>query len=200
MTYSSVAAFAAAITFSLSVAPVPVFADGSPTTTSQAEWIAITEATHRRVVEMRFDDAPADILPTLLTRVDLYDNTIAEVRFDHSQSVTPGEMGVGSRRICVFTDGRILVEPLLVYDPPRAYAYTVDAEASTMSLPVSEIVLHYEFRDEGNGAHLTVNAFYDPAIPGTGVVIEPVLTGTLRRTFQTATEVFGGAYVGDARP
>ncbi|MEM9360880.1 MAG: SRPBCC family protein [Pseudomonadota bacterium] len=160
----------------------------------------LTQATYRRIVDVRFESAPSEVIPNLLTRVDLFDPTISEVRFDHSQSETPGEMGVGSRRICIFTDGRELVEPLLVYDPPRAYAYTVDAQASTMALPVREILLFYAFQDDGDGTLVTIHAFYDPSIPVTGPVIEPVLTGTLRRTCQTAAQVFGGAYIGDRKP
>lgn len=155
----------------------------------------------RRLVEVQFNQAPADILPLLLTRVDLFDPTIVEVRFDHTQSETPGQFGVGSRRICVFADGRELIEPIVIYDPPYSYGYTVDAEASTMSLPVRDIVLIYTFQpDKAEGTHLTVQAYFDPRIPGTGPVIEPVLTGTLRRTFQTATSVFGGTYLGDKKP
>ena len=184
---------AAAITLSLPAGPAP--AQGV-----LAEAQTLTQATYRRIVEVRFEGPSSEVIPNLLTRVDLFDPTIEAVRFDHSQSDSPGEMGVGSRRICVFTDGRELVEPLLVYDPPRAYAYTVDADASTMALPVREIVLFYEFQEDGDGTVVTVHAFYDPKIPGTGPVIEPVLTGTLRRTFQTATEVFGGEYIGDQRP
>ncbi len=186
-------ALAAAITLSLPAGPAPA-------QEALAEAQTLTQATYRRIVEVRFDGSPSEVIPNLLTRVDLFDPTIEEVRFDHSQSVSPGEIGVGSRRICVFTDGRELVEPLLVYDPPRAYAYTVDADASTMALPVREIVLFYEFHEDGDGTLVTVHAFYDPKIPGTGPVIEPVLTGTLRRTFQTAAEVFGGEYIGDQRP
>lgn len=160
-----------------------------------------TEATFRRILEMRFDASPSEVLPQLLRQVDLYDSTVVEVRFDHSLSETPGKINVGSRRICVFADGRELVEPLVVYDPPHAYGYTVDAEVSTLPLPVREIVLLYNFTEaQDGGTALTVRAFYDPLVPGTEAIIEPVLTGTLRRTFQTATEVFGGVYLGDQRP
>lgn len=192
---SSVAVLAAAIALGLPVTAAPA--------QTNAEHVAVqslTSATFRRVIEVRFDVPPMEMVPLLLTRVDLFDPTIAEVRFDHSESITPGELNVGSRRICIFTDGRQLVEPILVYNPPHTYAYTVDADASTMTLPVADIVLSYAFEPDGDGSRLTVSAFYDPSIPGTGPVIEPVLTGTLRRTFQTAADVFGGAYLGDAKP
>ncbi|WP_299707056.1 SRPBCC family protein [uncultured Tateyamaria sp.] len=179
----------------------------SPLTANAQDWArsfdaAITkDITLRRNVSVRFDQAPAEILPLLLTRVDLYDPNIVEVRFDHSQSEVPGQFGVGSRRICVFADGRELVEPLVVYDPPYTYAYTVDADASTMNLPVRDIVLLYAFEaNKTGGTDLTVQAYFDPRIPGTGPVIEPVLTGTFRRTFQTASETFGGTYLGDEKP
>ncbi|GFE65710.1 hypothetical protein [Litoreibacter roseus] len=188
-------ALSAAIAFSV---PAATFAQDATVLSDASRY---TQATHRRIVEMRFDLPPAEIIPLLLTRVDLFDPTIAEVHFDHSQSENPGTFGVGSRRICIFDDGRELVEPIILYDPPHAYGYTVDVEASTLSLPVSEIVLLYDFGNALNGGtNLSVHAFYDPKIPGTGIVIEPVLTGTLRRTFQTATDVFGGTYLGDEKP
>ncbi|MEX3017622.1 SRPBCC family protein [Gymnodinialimonas hymeniacidonis] len=161
----------------------------------------VDDITLRRTIELQFRSPPEEIFPQLLTRVDLYDPNVIEVRFDHSQSENPGQFGVGSLRICVFADGRELVEPIVIYDPPYSYGYTVDHEASTMSLPVSDIVLIYSFRPaESAATHLNVQAFYDPRIPGTVPVIEPVLTGTLRRTFQTAVDVFGGTYLGDERP
>mgnify|MGYP001799693239 CR=1 FL=1 len=178
------------------VPALPVYAEHQP-----VEAATITEATPRRIVEMHFDASPSEVLAQLLTRVDLYDSTIVDVRFDHTLSATPGEIGVGSRRICVFADGRELVESLLVYDPPHTYGYTVDAAASTMSLPVSEIVLLYDFTEaQDGGTDVTVRVFYDPQTPGTETIIEPVLTGTLRRTFQTAADTFGGTYLGDQSP
>ncbi|MEM9771291.1 MAG: hypothetical protein AAF889_06790 [Cyanobacteria bacterium P01_D01_bin.73] len=196
--FSRSRAFAIAAVFTTTFVPViSVYAEAPPPVQSAAH----TEATLRRIIEMRFDAPPSEMLPQLLTRVDLYDSTVVEVRFDHSLSKTPGEMGVGSRRICMFADGRELVEPLLVYEPPYAYGYTVDSEASTLPLPVREIVLLYDFTEtQTGGAKLTVRAFYDPRVPDTGAIIEPVLTGTLRRTFQTATNVFGGTYLGDHKP
>ncbi|MEM7711137.1 MAG: hypothetical protein AAF264_10400 [Pseudomonadota bacterium] len=192
----AVAALAAAT--GLAVPALPGFADASPSLTASA---VHTQATHRRTVRLHFEGTTEDVQMQLLTGVDQYDPTIVEVRFDNTGSAVPGEIGVGSVRICVFDDGRELHEPLLVWEPGRAYAYTVDAEASTMSLPVSEIVLIYDISEgEAGGTNVTVRAFYDPAVPGTGPIIEPVLTGTLRRTFQTAADVLGGTYLGDERP
>ena len=161
---------------------------------------AYTEATPRRVVRMTFDGSAVDAQDHLLRHVDRFDPTIVEVRFDNAASSTPGEIGVGSVRICVFDDGRELHEPILAYEPGVSHAYTVDTEASTMSLPVSEITLLYDFAEAEGATDVTVRAFYDPKIPGTGVVIEPVLTGTLRRTFQAAVDTFGGEYLGDEKP
>jgi len=178
--------------------PQPILAQGkAPSVAGDI----VAGITLRRSIRLKFDQSPRDIFSKLLTRVDLYDPNIVDVRFEHDQSETPGQFGVGTRRICVFVDGRELVEPLIVYDPPHSYGYTVDMDRSTMALPVSDIVLLYAFQTaEGSGTDLTVQAFYDPRIPGTGPVIEPVLTGTLRRTFQTAVDVFGGTYLGDEKP
>ncbi len=178
--------------------PQPILAQGrSPILAGEI----VEGITLRRLIHLEFDQSASDIFPKLLTRVDLYDPNIVEVRFEHDQSQNPGRFGVGTRRICIFADGRELVEPLVAYDPPHSYGYTVDADRSTMSLPVSDIVLLYAFQATDDGAtDLTVQAYYDPRIPGTGPVIEPVLTGTLRRTFQTAVDVFGGTYLGDEKP
>ena len=191
--FIAVAAFAAALAPCLPAA-------GWSQAAAPLSAAAYTEATPRRVVKMRFDGPAAEVQDHLLRHVDRFDPTIIEVRFDNTSSATPGEIGVGSVRICIFDDGRELHEPILAYEPGIAHAYTVDAEASTFDLPVSEITLLYDFMQADGATEVTVRAFYDPKIPGTGVVIEPVLTGTLRRTFQAAVDTFGGEYLGDEKP
>lgn len=184
-------------TIALGLPAAPAMAQPAPSIAATT----YTQAAHRRTVRMQFDGAPETVQRQLFTRVDLYDPTIAEVRIDNADSASPGEIGAGSVRICVFEYGRELHEPVLLWEAGRAYVYTVDVNASTMSLPVSEIVLIYDFAMVADGGtDLTVRAFYDPKVPGTGAIIEPVLTGTLRRTFQTAVDVFGGTYLGDESP
>ena len=157
---------------------------------------AIAEAPQRKVVMMHFDRPVDDVFEFLLTAVDDYDESIVEVTFDHSQSETPGQFGVGTRRTCVFDNGKILVEPLLVYEEDRFYAYTVDAEASTFSIPLRDIVMFYSFEERGPQSTLvTVRAHYTPKIWIASPIISSVFKRTVDKTFASATAAFDGRLI-----
>ena len=157
---------------------------------------AMSDAPLRKTVRMHFDRPQEDTFTYLLTEVDLYDDSIVEVTFDHSESETPGEFGVGSARICTFDDGKTLYEPILVYEPYEYYAYTTDPERSTMSIPVRDVVMFYQFEGQRDGTTLaTVRAHYTPTIWIASPVIRSVFNRTVVKTFATATDRFGGRLI-----
>lgn len=157
---------------------------------------AITDAPQRKVVMIHFDRPANEVFKPLLTEVYRYDDTIADVSFDHSGSETPGKFGVGSVRICTFKSGKTLYEPLLVYEENAFYAYTVDKERSTRSLPIKDVVLFYSFEDKPENTSLvTVRAHYDPANPLISPIINAAFGSALNSTFQSAAEAFDGKLV-----
>ncbi|MEL6371653.1 MAG: hypothetical protein AAFY84_01795 [Pseudomonadota bacterium] len=157
---------------------------------------AIAEAPQRKVVMIHFDRPADDIFMPLLTEVDRYDETITDVSFDHSNSSNPGTFGVGSVRICTFESGKQLFEPLLVFEPGRFYAYTVDKERSTRSLPIKDIVLFYSFEDRlENSSLVTVRAHYNPPNPLVSPAINLAFGRALTGTFESAADTFGGRLI-----
>lgn len=157
---------------------------------------AIATAPQRKVVMIHFDRPADEIFMPLLAQVDQYDDTIVDVSFDHSNSSNPGTFGVGSVRICTFDSGKKLYEPLLVFDEGRYYAYTVDKERSTRSLPIKDVVLFYSFEDRPQDTSLvTVRAHYNPPNPFVSPAINIAFGGALTGTFESAAEVFGGRLI-----
>lgn len=153
-------------------------------------------APQRKVVTINFDRPSNEIFTQLLTRVDLYDDQIEAVSFDHSASANRGGFGVGSVRICTFSDGKKLFEPLVVYEPNQFYGYTTDVERSTKKLPIKDVLLFYSFEDKSNGSSLvTVRAHYNVKIAILSPVVSVAFGRVLIKTFATAAETFGGRLV-----
>lgn len=153
----------------------------------------LTESPQRNVVMVHFDRPAASIFMPLLTEVNRYDDTITDVSFDHSKSSNPGTFGVGSVRICTFASGKKLVEPLLVYEENRFYAYTVDREQSTRSLPIKDVVLFYSFEDRpGNTSLVTVRAHYKAGNLFLAPLVGTAFGGAINKTFDSAAKEFGG--------
>ena len=156
----------------------------------------LTSSALREVTTISFDRSAGDIFYPLLTEVDRYDDAIAAVTFDHSRSVNPGTFGVGSVRICTFTSGKALYEPLVIFEEGRVYAYTVDEARSTRGLPVSDVLLFYTFEDTAPGKSLvTVRAHFTPSPRLAGPIIQYAFGRTITATFARAAEVFGGRLV-----
>ncbi|MEM6782441.1 MAG: SRPBCC family protein [Bacteroidota bacterium] len=161
---------------------------------------ALTSSPQRAVVMLHVDRPASEVFDFLLAEVDQYDDDIVEVAFDNTGSATPGSRGVGSARLCTFDNGKVLVEPLLVYEPHRFYAYTVDAERSTFGVPIRDVLLFYSFEEPLEGGTLvTVRAHYTPSSFLTGPVVKPVFNRAIRRAFATAADRLGGVLVDPAR-
>ena len=187
----------------------PAYASAYPTdarVVGDHDLDALASAPLRTAVRVHFDHPPEHAFRYLLTEVDLYDDSIVEVTFDHSGSETPGEFGVGSVRTCVFENGKALVEPIVVYQPYAYYAYTVDPERSTFSVPVRDVLLFYQFegrpsadgRPDGS-ALVTVRAHYTPSVGVASPVIRGVFNRTIAKTFATAADRFSGRLIDTAR-
>ena len=66
--------------------------------------------------------------------------------------------------------------------------------------PTAHMVCSSAGPGAAGGTDLMVCAFYDLKVPGIVAIIEPVLTGALRRTFRAAADAFGRTYLVDERP
>ncbi|MEM6486089.1 MAG: hypothetical protein AAF662_14035 [Pseudomonadota bacterium] len=143
-----------------------------------------------------FKKPVSDIFFSLLTEVDRYDETIVDVSFDHSRSSNPGTFGVGSVRICTFDSGKKLYEPLVVFEPNKFYAYSVDTELSTRTLPIRDVLLFYSFEGRPQDTTLlTVRAHFNPPNPIVSPIIKVAFGRALTSTFQSASDVFDGVLV-----
>lgn len=157
----------------------------------------LTDAPLRKAVVMQFDRPVNEVFDFLLRDVDVYSDDIMAVSFDNTGSAVPGEVALGSARICTMNNGKTLVEPLVAYAEDRHYAYTTDAERSTLDLPVEDVLLFYTFEEKGTESTLvTVRAHYTP---GVFLPMRPVVNALFKRnidkTFAGAIETLGGRLV-----
>ncbi|MGL1937115.1 MAG: SRPBCC family protein [Fibrobacterales bacterium] len=74
---------------------------------------------------------------------------IPEIIWNHTQS-SSGTFGPGSSRMCEF-NGDTLIENILVWEDNKIYAYSVDMEKSTASLPMSDHIGFFIVEDDGVG-------------------------------------------------
>lgn len=127
--------------------------------------------------------------------IDQWADQVVTVDWDHSNSVVPGKLGVGSVRICTFKNGKIAYEPILAYVPGELLAYTFDTEKSTQKLPIEDVFFIYTFetRDE-NQTLMTLRTYYaGKGLPG---VMAPVLLGRqLRASHSVLVQNLGGELI-----
>ncbi|MEM6647689.1 MAG: SRPBCC family protein [Bacteroidota bacterium] len=159
----------------------------------------LTDSPQRTSVMIHFDHPPKEVFEYLLAEVDQYDDSIVEVTFDNSTSAEPGSRSVGSARLCTFDNGKVLVEPLLVYEPHRFYAYTVDPERSTFRLPIRDVLMFYSFEETAKGTLVTVRAHYTAKSRIASPIVGSVFNRTVRKTFARAAERFGGTLIDPSR-
>tara|TARA_B100000686_G_C16539407_1_gene836627 strand:+ start:376 stop:954 length:579 start_codon:yes stop_codon:yes gene_type:complete len=90
-------------------------------------------------------DAPREFIFQFLThRVQDYVNNAEAITFSHVNSISEDRLGAGSIRITTMENGEELVQRFLSYDPPSTYAYFTDMEASSVNVPLSYSLAHYE--------------------------------------------------------
>lgn len=158
---------------------------------------ALTDSSLRKAVTMQFDHPVSEVFDFLLQQVDVYSDDIMAVSFDNDASVVPGNIAIGSVRICSLTNGMKLVEPIVAYSEDRYYAYTTNAERSTMKIPIRDVVLFYTFEEKGPSSTLvTVRAHYTPDV---FLQVRPFVNALFKRnidkTFAGAIDKLGGRFV-----
>lgn len=157
----------------------------------------LTDSPLRKVVMMQIDRPVDEVFDFLLQEVDVYSDDIMAVAFDNDSSVVPGQIGLGSVRICTMTNGKRLVEPLVAFSQNRYYAYTTDPERSTMKLPIRDVVLFYTFERKAPASTLvTVRAHYTPDVfAPMRPIVNMLFKRNIDKTFAGAIDELGGRFV-----
>ena len=171
--------------------------DVRESTVGDVDIAALTDSPLRKVVTMQIDRPVGEVFDFLLREVDVYSEDIMAVAFDNDASAVPGQIALGSVRICTMTNGKRLVEPLVAFSQDRYYAYTTDPERSTMKLPIRDVVLFYTFEEKGPASTLvTVRAHYTPDVFALArPLVNAVFKRNIDKTFAGAIDELGGRFV-----
>lgn len=133
---------------------------------------------------------PIDLVfDALLTRLAEYSEDIAGVSFDHDNALVAGELGIGSLRITHMDDGTRLVQKIIVFDPPRAFAYFTDMSLSSVSAPIDYSIGYYRFEEQAiDRISATVSVTYQPSSRLTAFLVRLGFGRALSRDFRRAED------------
>ncbi len=142
---------------------------------------------------IRVEQPIALVFDALLTRLAEYTEDVASVEFDHSSSEPIGVLGVGSQRITTMTDGKILVQRIILFEAPRRYAYFTDMSLSTVSVPIEYSIGYYNFSEQAEGiVEATVSVAYEPSSRLTAFLVRMGFNRALVRDFEKAQAYLNG--------
>jgi hypothetical protein len=133
---------------------------------------------------------PIDIVfDALLTKLADYSENIENISFDHRARVNSQGLGVGSLRITTLEDGTQLVQRIIVFDPPRSFAYFTDLSLSTVRVPIDYSIGYYSFNELQNGlVSAKVSVVYRPSSRLTSFLVKIGFNRALSRDFEKAEE------------
>lgn len=141
-------------------------------------------------------NAPIEFVFEFLSqRVQDYTDDATAVSFVHDNFSSENSPGVGSLRITTMENGEQLVQRFLRYDPPTAYAYITDMEASTIDVPLSYSLASYELADINNeGTLLQVSVVYRASSRLLSFFVSRAFNSALENDFETAVELIEAEY------
>ena len=132
-------------------------------------------------------EQPIDLVfDALLRRLPEYSDDIARVHFDHGDATVPGTLGVGSLRITTMESGETLAQRIVLFDPPRVFAYFTDMNRSTVNVPIDYSVGHYTFSESADEVTATVSVAYRPSSRLTAFLVRLGFNRAMSNDFERA--------------
>ena len=144
-----------------------------------------------RIEAVAHFDAPAErVFAALADLGDLaFVPLIRRARVDHSASRTAGDADVGSARVCSVTGMGELHERIVLWDPPRGYAY--QARGTLLPLTVHLGVFFVE-PDEADGSVLVWRQYFRTSRAPHAVVFPAMTRWIMRGALANLRKQFGG--------
>ena len=142
---------------------------------------------------IRVEQPIALVFDALLMRLAEYTDDIASVEFDNRSAEIPGTPGVGSQRITTMVDGDILVQRIVVFEPPLRFAYFTDMSVSTVRVPIEYSIGYYTFTEQAPGiVEATVSVAYKPSSRLTAFLVRMGFNRALVKDFEKAETYLNG--------
>ena len=143
---------------------------------------------NNRIV-FQVDQAIDSVFRALLSELPNYSDEVLGLTFDNSESLTPGEVNLGSRRISVMRDENKLVQKIIEFDPPNSFAYFTEMSQSTVNAPLDYSVGYYRFsRQSEDRTTIEVSAVYEASSRLTGFLVRLGFRRAFNKDFKKAEE------------
>jgi hypothetical protein len=148
---------------------------------------AKTEPNNRVLLNI---DQPIEVVfQALLAELPNYSDDVVSTLFDNANSLSRNELDVGSRRISTMENEDILVQKIILFDPPNSFAYFTQMFVSTIKAPIDFSVGYYQFTEQANGrTAVEVSAVFRPSSRLTAFLVRFAFNRAFEQDFKNAEE------------
>jgi hypothetical protein len=135
-------------------------------------------------------DQPIEVVyRALLAELPSYSDDVVSTLFDNSNSLSDSEPGAGSRRISTMANADILVQKIILFDPPNSFAYFTEMSESTIGAPLDYSIGLYKLSEQTNGrTTVEVSATYKSSSRLTAFLVRFAFNRAFEQDFRRAEE------------
>lgn len=140
-------------------------------------------------IEFRTSQSPERTFNALLSELPFYSDQVSSLVFDHRDSNSDDEIGIGSRRITRMENEEVLVQKIIEFDMPNSFAYFTDMSESTIRAPLDFSIGYYRFRKASEGGTVVeVSTAYRPSSRLTAFLVRLGFDRAFRNDFRKAEQ------------
>lgn len=135
-------------------------------------------------------DQPIEVVyRALLSELSSYSDDVVSTTFDNSRSSRLNELDTGSRRITTMENTNILVQKIILFDPPNSFGYFTEMSESTVNAPLDYSIGHYQLSEQANGrTTVEVSAVYRPSSRLTAFLVRFAFNRAFEQDFRRTEE------------
>jgi hypothetical protein len=141
-------------------------------------------------------DQPIEVVfQALLAELPNYSDDVVSTLFDNSNSLSRNELDVGSRRISTMENEDILVQKIILFDPPNSFAYFTQMSESTVNAPIDYSIGHYQLTEQANGrTTVQVSAVFRPSSRLTAFLVRFAFNRAFEQDFKNSEEYLNSIF------
>ena len=145
-----------------------------------------TNDPNNRVV-LDIDQPIGVVFRSLLSELSSYSDDVVSTTFDNSKSNRLNELDIGSRRVTTMENTNMLVQKIILFDPPHSFAYFTEMSGSTISAPIDYSIGLYKFSEQANGrTTVEVSAAYKSSSRLTAFLVRFAFNRAFKQDFGRA--------------
>tara|TARA_B110000495_G_C23031830_1_gene614788 strand:- start:314 stop:898 length:585 start_codon:yes stop_codon:yes gene_type:complete len=140
-------------------------------------------------VLLDIDQSIEMVFQALLAELPDYSDDIISTLFDNSNSLRRDELDIGSRRISTMENEDILIQKIILFDPPNSFAYFTEMSESTVNAPIDYSIGLYQLTEQANGrTAVKVSAVFRPSSRLTAFLVRFAFNRAFEQDFKNTEE------------